>query len=203
MAPRQRAAGTQAAEGTETAMKTGTEAFKTGFEKAVKGYDQFLGYGKETAEAYDEVRHRRGQGRRDASTAKFIPIPSSRSKIRSPPARPCLGSKSVHEAFELQTDFAKSAFEAYVGEADKFSELFTATTKETFAPLQGPRSGLGGSGAEHARRLIRVFERSFAERPGFRPGPFRFAVPRTSVCANLGKICWLRKSAFIPLSIRR
>ncbi len=48
-----------------------------------------------------------------------------------------LGSKSVHEAFELQTDFAKSAFEAYVGELTKFSELFTATTKDTFAPLQG------------------------------------------------------------------
>ena len=38
---------------------------------------------------------------------------------------------------KLQTDFAKSAFETYVGELTKFSELFTAATKDSFAPLQG------------------------------------------------------------------
>ena len=36
----------EAAEGMETVAKNGAEAFKTGFEKAVKGYDQFLGFGK-------------------------------------------------------------------------------------------------------------------------------------------------------------
>ena len=66
-----------------------------------------------------------------------------------------MGSKSVHEAFEFQTDFAKSAFESYVAELTKFSELVTATTKDTFAPLQGPRAGLGGRGAERPRRLSR------------------------------------------------
>ena len=48
-----------------------------------------------------------------------------------------MGAKSVHEAFEFQTDFAKSAFETYVGELSKFGELVSATTKDTFAPLQG------------------------------------------------------------------
>jgi phasin family protein len=48
-----------------------------------------------------------------------------------------LGSKSVHEAFELQTDYAKSAFESYVGELTKVSDLFTSATKEAFAPLKG------------------------------------------------------------------
>jgi phasin family protein len=48
-----------------------------------------------------------------------------------------MGSKSVHEAFEFQTDFAKSAFEAYVAELSKISELATAATKDTFAPFKG------------------------------------------------------------------
>jgi len=43
----------------------------------------------------------------------------------------------VHEAFELQSDFAKAAFNAYVGEMTKLSELFVATTKEAIEPLQG------------------------------------------------------------------
>ena len=41
-----------AAEGIETAFKNGTEALKTGFDKAVKNYDQLLGYGKDTVEAW-------------------------------------------------------------------------------------------------------------------------------------------------------
>jgi len=43
----------------------------------------------------------------------------------------------VHEAIEIQTGFAKTAFENYVAELTKFSKLFTATTKESFAPLEG------------------------------------------------------------------
>ena len=38
---------------------------------------------------------------------------------------------------KLQTDFAKSAFEDYVAELTKFNQLFTATAKDSFAPLQG------------------------------------------------------------------
>ena len=45
----------EAAEGMESAMKNGAETFKNGFEKAVKGYDQFLGFGKETVEAYTKA----------------------------------------------------------------------------------------------------------------------------------------------------
>ena len=48
-----------------------------------------------------------------------------------------MGSKSLHEAFEYQSDFAKSAFESYIAEMTKFGELFTATTKSSFARLQG------------------------------------------------------------------
>ena len=46
----------------ETAMKSGTEALKSGFEKAAKGYDQVLGYGKETAEAYAKSANAAGKG---------------------------------------------------------------------------------------------------------------------------------------------
>jgi phasin family protein len=51
--------------------------------------------------------------------------------------RAVMSSKSLHEAFEYQSDFAKSAFEAYVGELARFGELFTATAKDSVAPLQG------------------------------------------------------------------
>ena len=170
-------AGEKATATAESALENGADALKTGLEKALKGYDAVLGYGKDTAEAVMQVRHRRRQGHRDASTAKSIPIPSSRSKTPSPPPRPCMGSKSVHEAFEFQTDFAKSAFEAYVGELSKFGELVTATTKDTFAPLQGPRSGLAGRRCRPPAPPNSATQSYWQRAPASPPGPFCFSRP--------------------------
>ena len=51
-----------AAESIETAMNTGTEALKVGFEKVVKNYDQMVGYGKDTVEAYVKSASVAGKG---------------------------------------------------------------------------------------------------------------------------------------------
>ena len=125
-----------AAENIETAMKSGTEAFKAGFEKAVKNYDQIVGYGKETVGAYVKSANVAGKG---AETLHNELYSYSKQSIEDSiaAAKALLGAKSVQEAFELQSDFAKSAFEAYVGQVTKFSELFAATTKEALEPLQG------------------------------------------------------------------
>ena len=125
-----------AAENIETAMKGGTEAFKAGFEKAVKSYDQFVGYGKETVEAYVKSAGVAGKG---AETLHNEIYSYSKQSIEESiaAAKTLLGAKSVHEAFELQSDFAKAEFNAYVGEMTKLSELFVATTKEAIEPLQG------------------------------------------------------------------
>ena len=120
----------------ETTFENGAEALKAGFEKAVKSYDTVLGYGKDTAEAYMKSATVAGKGIETINSEIYS---YSKESIEESIAasKAMLGSKSVHEAFELQTDFAKSAFEAYVGELTKFGELVTATTKDTFAPLQG------------------------------------------------------------------
>lgn len=125
-----------AAEGIETAMKNGAEALKANFEKAVKNYDQLLGYGKETVEAYVKAATAAGKG---AETFHNEIYAFSKQSIEDSiaAAKAMLGSKSVHEAFELQTDFAKTSFDAYVGEMTKLSELMVSTTKEAFEPLQG------------------------------------------------------------------
>jgi len=44
-------------------------------------------------------------------------------------AKAVFGSKSVHEAFELQTDFVKSAFESYVSEVTKLGEIMFSATR--------------------------------------------------------------------------
>ncbi|HEY1838164.1 MAG TPA: TIGR01841 family phasin [Rhizomicrobium sp.] len=120
----------------EAAFKNGADAFKTGFEKAVKNYDHFLGYGKETVEAYVKAANAAGKG---AETINGEIYALSKQSIEESIAvtKAVLGSKSVHEAIEVQTDFAKTAFDAYVGQVTKLGQLFSETSKQTFAPLQG------------------------------------------------------------------
>jgi phasin family protein len=129
-------AGERSAETLETAMKNGSEAFKAGFEKAVKGYDQFWDYGRDTVEAYVKAANVAGKG---AETIQNEIYAYSKQSVEDSitAAKAMFGSRSVHEAFEVQTDFVKSAFESYVSEMTKLSEIMFSTTKEALNPLQG------------------------------------------------------------------
>jgi phasin family protein len=120
----------------ETTFKTGTDAIKAGFEKAVAGYDSVLGYGKDTAEAYMKSATVAGKGIESLNT-EIVSYSKGAIEESIAASKAILGSKSVHEAFELQTDFAKTAFESYVEELTKFNSLVTATAKDAMAPLQG------------------------------------------------------------------
>jgi len=129
-------AGEKATASAETVLENGAVALKTGLEKALKGYDAFVGYGKETADAVTKSATVAGKGIESINSEIYS---YSKQSIEEAvvATKAVLGSKSVHEAFEFQTDFAKSAFEAYVGELSKIGELATATTKDTFAPFKG------------------------------------------------------------------
>ena len=120
----------------ESALESGAAAIKTGLEKALKSYDAFVGYGKDTAEAVTKSATTAGKGF-EAINSELYSYSKSSIEDAVTATKAVLGSKSIHEAFEFQTDFAKSAFEAYVAELSKISELATATTKDTFAPFKG------------------------------------------------------------------
>ena len=120
----------------ESALESGTAAVKSGLEKALKGYDAFVGYSKDTAEAVTQSATTAGKGIETINSEIYA---YSKTSIEDAVAatKAVMGSKSIHEAFEFQTDFAKSAFEAYVAEMSKISELATAATKDVFAPYKG------------------------------------------------------------------
>ena len=120
----------------EQAFFNGAETIKAGFEKAIKNYDTVLGYGKDTVEAYMKSATVAGKGVETINSEIYA---FSKDAIEESVAagKAILGSKSLHEAFELQTDYAKTAFESYVSELTKVSALFTAAAKDSFAPLQG------------------------------------------------------------------
>ena len=47
------------------------------------------------------------------------------------------GVKTIDKAIELQSDFAKTAYEGYVAHATKVGELVTELAKEAAKPLEG------------------------------------------------------------------
>jgi hypothetical protein len=48
-----------------------------------------------------------------------------------------IGAKSLEKAFEVQSDYAKIAYEGFVAEATKLGELYTDLAKEAYKPFEG------------------------------------------------------------------
>jgi phasin family protein len=47
------------------------------------------------------------------------------------------GVKSLDKAFEVQTDYAKSAYESFVTESQKIAGMYSDLAKQSFRPLEG------------------------------------------------------------------
>jgi len=46
------------------------------------------------------------------------------------------GAKTVEQAIEIQTDFAKTAYESYIAQVTKIGELYTNLAKETYKSFE-------------------------------------------------------------------
>jgi phasin family protein len=47
-----------------------------------------------------------------------------------------LGAKSLEKAIEVQSDYAKSAYETFVAEATKLGELYADLAREAYKPFE-------------------------------------------------------------------
>ena len=46
------------------------------------------------------------------------------------------GAKSLEKAIEIQTDYAKTAYEGFVAQATKIGELYAELARETYKPFE-------------------------------------------------------------------
>jgi hypothetical protein len=51
-------------------------------------------------------------------------------------AEKLIGAKSLEKAIEIQTDYAKAAYEGFVAGATRIGELYADLTKETYRPFE-------------------------------------------------------------------
>ena len=47
-----------------------------------------------------------------------------------------LGAKTVETAIQIQTEYAKSAYESFIAGATRIGELYADLTKETYKPFE-------------------------------------------------------------------
>lgn len=134
MAPKTKSQ-TNGADTVESALYSGAEAMKEGFEKAIKGYDQLVAFSKDTAEAMIKSANATGKGFETINSEVFS---YTRKSIEDSvvATKAIMGSKSVDEAIQLQSEYNKSAFETYVDELAKFQDMALAMTKSAASPLQ-------------------------------------------------------------------
>ena len=123
------------AESIETTLLSGAEAVKDGFEKAVKGYDQFVSFGKDNAEAMLKSANAAGKGI-ETINSEVLAYARKSTEDSVAAAKAVLSSKTVEEAFQLQSEFGKAVFEAYVDQLAKFGDMALATARHSAEPLQ-------------------------------------------------------------------
>lgn len=135
MASKAQKTANQGAETIETALKTGTEAMKDGFEKVSKSYEQLLAFSKDTTEALLKSANVTGKGIESINTEVLA---YSRQSVEDSVAatKALLASRTIQEALEVQSDYAKTAFETYVAELGKMRDLAVNTAKAASEPLQ-------------------------------------------------------------------
>ncbi len=101
----------------------------------LKNFDDVQKYGKEhmdsTMKAWGQVS--KGVQAIAAETADY----SKRSfEEGSAALEKLLGAKSLEKAIEIQTAYAKTAYEGFVAQATKMGELYADLAKETYRPFE-------------------------------------------------------------------
>jgi len=123
------------AEEIEAVLEQGADKVRETFEKAGKGLEKFASFQKESMEAWMESAGLAGKGA-EKIKAELTAYVKSSTEGFAEVSKAIMSAKSVQTAMELQSSYAKSAFETYVAEMKKVAELISGTTKAAMEPIQ-------------------------------------------------------------------
>ncbi len=118
----------------EDAFTASTQAVQDGFNKAGLGYDDLAAASKDSVKAFAEAVSASQKGF-EAINGQAMAYSKQAVEDGVAATKAAFGVKSVQELIELNSEYTKTAFEAYLGTATKIGELFTAAAKDAAAPL--------------------------------------------------------------------
>ena len=128
------AAAQTAQQGWTQAAAAGNQAFKDSAEKSLSALNDMNAQGKRNLEAMVASVT---AATRAAETlgAQAMSYTKASMERQVEVARALTGARSVQEAVELQTTYARTALETYVAEMNKATEVMSAAMKDTLKPL--------------------------------------------------------------------
>jgi phasin family protein len=121
----------------ETAEKytaAGSQVFKDGVEKSLAAMNDLNAQSKQNLEAIVASATAATKGA-EALGAQAIAFSKKSVEDSVAAAKTLSSAKSLQEVVELQTAWAKSSMEAYLGEFNRASEIVAASFKESVFPL--------------------------------------------------------------------
>lgn len=125
---------TNGAETIETAFAAGSDAMKQSMDRAMKGFDEFATFNKKTMDALMQSANATTKGF-EALTAEALSFQKQSLEEAMTASKAAMSSRSVQEFIEVNTDFAKNSFDAYVGQVTKFGDMFTKASKDAIEPI--------------------------------------------------------------------
>lgn len=124
---------TAAGEGFET-LGFSPDVFKDGYEKFAKSLNSFADFQKGSLEALMSSASTVAKGFEGAASAQAGFVKEQYEETVAL-AKAAASSKSVQEAIELQSEFAKTAFERNLGLVTKLADHWNGVAREASEPL--------------------------------------------------------------------
>lgn len=112
----------------------GAKAFREGVDKSVASLGELNAHGKKNLEALVESASAAQKGA-EALSQQAVSYSKKSWEDGVAAAQSLSQARSIQELLELQTNWAKSATEAYLSEATRAAEIFTASVKDSFKPI--------------------------------------------------------------------
>ena len=100
-----------------------------------KNLEDLQKFGKEQFEAVNSVGSAWSKGVQQIA-AEATDYSKKSFEASSGLVEKLMGVKSVEKAIEVQTEYAKQSYEAFVAQSTKFGELFTNLAKDSFKPVE-------------------------------------------------------------------
>ena len=110
------------------------EAFKEGYEKLADGFSTFADFQKSSLEALIASAGTLAKGAEKAASEQSAFAKSCYEECVAA-AKAAASSKSAQEAFDIQSEYVRSAFEKNLGQFNKLADHWVGTTKDFAEPL--------------------------------------------------------------------
>ena len=118
----------------EKIQAAGAKAFREGVDKSVAGIAELNAEGKKNLEALVASATAAQKGAETLS-AQSLAYGKKSWEDGVAAAQSLAAARSVQELVELQTNWARSAAETYLAEVTRMTDVFTASVKDSFKPI--------------------------------------------------------------------